>query len=85
MEPVKFKEANAVFGGDQEEYKGLPAHVVKDATGSVISCWELTPQEMQNIKRTGKIWVQQLAFGQELQPIFITTNKSDIYGPNTND
>ena len=54
MKPVKFAEANATFGANQPEYQPLPAMVIGDA---VVSCWELTDEEKQQVMKEGKIWL----------------------------
>ncbi len=75
MKPLKFDEANATFGANQPEYQPLPAMVVGDA---VVSCWELTEEEKQQVMKEGKVWLAVMTFGQALQPVFLTCNKSDV-------
>ncbi|MBQ9655953.1 MAG: hypothetical protein IJV38_08020 [Prevotella sp.] len=75
MKPVEFAEANATFGANQPEYQPLPAMVIGDA---VVSCWELTDEEKQQVMKEGKIWLGVMTFGQALQPVLLTCNKSDV-------
>lgn len=65
MKPVKFKECNTTFAKNQPQYLPLPAHT--DGT-TVTSCWKLNLWECFVVFLTGKIYWQQLVFGQPLQP-----------------
>lgn len=67
MTPTTFPQVNRIYAKDQPEYLPLPACVTLE--GVVISCWELTPEELAEIQKTGVLWVQQLTFGQSLQPL----------------
>lgn len=89
MKPVKFEESNTVFGKDQPEYMPLPALVKPfiigkgdDAAvypkGIVVSCWELSEEELAEVAKTGRIYLSVLTFGQPIQSCFITTKKEDV-------
>jgi len=67
MKPVKFDEQNMVFGENQKEYGDLPAF--RDREGQVITCWELEDGELEQIQKTGKVYLRQLTFNQPLQPV----------------
>ena len=70
MKPIEFEGQNLVFAKDQPEYSPLPAHRdPKDETGTVTSCWELSPEEIETIKSTGKIYLQCLTFWHPPQPL----------------
>lgn len=81
MKPVKFAEANATFGANQPEYQPLPAMVNGDV---VVSCWELTDEEKQQVMKEGKIWLGVMTFGQALQPVLLTCDKSDVITESSN-
>lgn len=69
MEPVKFKQANKVFGANQKEYLPLPAFTdSSQSNGGVITCWKLSWKEIFQLLKTRKIWLHQLTFGAPLQP-----------------
>lgn len=72
MRPIEFKEMNAVFGAWQKEYEPLPAHLTE--SGEVVSCWELTPEDIERVKKTGCVWLSQLTFKDPLQPVCITAD-----------
>lgn len=69
MQPVLFKEHNVVFGEGQPEYLPLPAYVSEDPTVPVITCWEFTDEEIEELVRTKRLYLRQLTFGENLQPL----------------
>lgn len=62
MIPVPFDQQNTVFGKPEdmtdEECGPLPAHIGHDEHGFqiVVSCWQLSPEEIKQISETGKLW-----------------------------
>jgi hypothetical protein len=58
-----------VLAKDQPEYISLPVAYVEytDGTRSMISCYRLTWRERLRILFSGKVWWEQLTFGQPLQ------------------
>lgn len=76
MKPVKFPEANAIFGEGQPQYEPLPVLLFPD--GQVISCWQLSEEEKARVAETGEIWLSQLTFNRPLQPVFMTVEKADL-------
>jgi hypothetical protein len=71
MTPVNFKGQNVIFGEGQPEYQPLPA--IKTPDGVVITCWQLTLEELEEVKETGQIYLQQSTFNKPLQPVFLST------------
>lgn len=67
MKPIEFPGHNVVFGANQPEYQPLPALKMPD--GEVITCWELTDDEIQTITINKKIYFSQLTGNDRLQPI----------------
>ena len=62
--PVQFPEANFTWKGwpaddDEIEVEDLPAYRTK--YGLTISCWELSPEEIAEVARTGKVWINVYA------------------------
>lgn len=76
MGPINFDGANCVYGKDQPEYMPLPAH--KDENGVVLTCWKLSPEDIQRIQETGVIWLEMLTFNEPLQPVRLDSQKPDI-------
>jgi hypothetical protein len=69
MKPVEFKGMNTVFGAEQPEYQPLPALMLPGPQGEVITCWEMTEEELQAITQSKRIYFKQLTFRQPFQPI----------------
>lgn len=72
MKPVKFEQANAIIGEGQKEYIPLPAHISEENGGLVVSCWELTDEDIEKLKTTKTIWVLQLTHKKPVQPQLIS-------------
>ena len=82
MQPIDFEGANVVYGANQPEYQPLSAERVgKPETGQINTCWELSPDELKRVKKTGKIWVSVLTFGQPLQPLLVSVERPETYNP----
>lgn len=75
MKPVEFKGQNVVFGQDQPEYQPLPALRMPD--GEVITCWEMTDEQLQEVIRTKRVYLKQLTFNGPLQPVMVLADLSD--------
>ena len=77
MIPVKFEQANKVYTapagmtveqcGDLHAYKGE----MHDGQQVVISCFQLTQEELDEVKRTGKVWLW--VFGAGMPPVAVDT------------
>lgn len=78
MIPIEFEGSNVVIGKDQPEYHPLPAKLDKD--GTVTTCWELSPEERQEIFTTGKLYLRQLTFNKNLQPICLSVVPFEVEG-----
>lgn len=78
MTPVKFPGSNVIIGKDQDEYQNLPALSLEDKFGIVITCWELSNEELEELNQTKKIYLQQMTFGMLLQPVYISTSLADL-------
>lgn len=81
MKPIKFNGANVVYGANQPEYIPLPAERRPGQSGEIVTCWELSPEEIKRVQETGKIWLSLLTFGQPLQPVLLTADKPEPYAP----
>lgn len=77
MRPTKFEGHNVVFAEDQPEYQPLPAlRYPSDPCGTVITCWQLSEDELEEVKRTGKIYLSQFTFNGPLQPVLMSPDLS---------
>ena len=71
MNPTEFKGQNVIFAKDQPEYLPLPALKLPD--GMVITCWEMTDEEFEELSKTRKVYVSQLTFNMPLTPLSVQT------------
>lgn len=56
VEPIKFNEANTVYGKGQENlYEALPALLFED--GEVVTCWKLSFKDILRLIFTRKLWL----------------------------
>jgi hypothetical protein len=77
MIPVQFPESNDVLARDQDEYEPLPIFRFEGAEGRVAFCCRLSEWEIDEIRRTRTLWIQQLTFGQRFQPVALSTQRPD--------
>lgn len=80
MKSIEFEEANIRIAEDQPEYETLPAHY-NQTEGSMTFCFELDPDELEQVGKTGRIYIKQLTFGNALQPIGGSCLKSILINP----
>jgi hypothetical protein len=74
MTPTEFEEQNALLSGEELGVQNLPIHLGEDC---VVSCWEPSDAEMEEIKKTGKVYL--CVVGTTHAPLFLTGNKADIF------
>ena len=79
MKAVEFVGQNTVFAKDQPEYLPLPALKVDNKEGEVITCWKLSFGERLKVLFTGNIWLSLLTFNKPLTPIFMTTDRKEMF------
>jgi hypothetical protein len=63
--PASFNESNGVLGCPQglTEEQFSPLSICRGRIGElpvVISCWRLTPEELAEINRSGRVWLKTL-------------------------
>lgn len=64
MIPVEFTESNFTFSKPESmtDESCAPLHVFKgqDTNNNpvIISCWQLSKEDLEEIQKTGKIWLQ---------------------------
>lgn len=85
MTPIEFPEHNLVIGKNQEKYLPLPAYKPNDSGdpnypyGQVTTCWKFTWRERFRILFGKKLWMQQWTFHTKLQPVKMSTDKTDFF------
>lgn len=83
MRPIEFPEQTHVLAKDQPQYTPLPVHIaqrtVTTADGektipwSATCCYELTDEDIADIVANRKMYYQQMLFGYQFQPVFLST------------
>lgn len=75
-DPVKFQGftdfLNAPAG--MENCVALP--ILRIADGQIVSCWKLTPEEIENIQKTGVVWLS--VFSGRTQPPVLVSGENYI-------
>jgi hypothetical protein len=72
MIPTSFEESNDVLDKPEDttydEYEALSVYRGPDKTGQqlVISCWKPTKEELDEINKTGRVWL--IIWGNTMQP-----------------
>lgn len=81
MKPIRTKTTNRTYTGKGCE--ALPATAVKFADGKVAveACFELTDDEVKEIKRTGKIYITFT--GETIIPFMLNTKSINSSGENS--
>lgn len=62
--PVSFPGENVVFTA--EGCDDLPTLCMEER---ITSCWELSPEELEEVKKTGKVWL--VVFGKQQPPVSV--------------
>ncbi len=87
MEPVGFEAEQTAFlpphdlvtyAKDQPEYKPLPVARLHGVGGRVISRWSLTAEERKKVADGEDLYLEQLTFGDSLQPVLLTVGLRDF-------
>lgn len=75
MIPVKFPEADSVYGADQPEYEPLPSRSLRFDDGSVMvtACWKLSWRERIRVLITGRVFSHLITAGSP-QPQLLSTS-----------
>lgn len=76
MKPIKFEGADVTYAENQPEYLSLPTKKVDDNT--ILTCWELTDDEVKKISDTKKLWLGVMNFNKPLQPLLPSVDRWDI-------
>lgn len=75
MKPIKTEHSNVVFV--KEGCLDLPGTAYKyaDGTPGVETCWELSPEELEQVKKTGRVYLYTV--GEGVPPMFLSV-KSEL-------
>jgi hypothetical protein len=88
MKFVEFPQVTSILAKNQPEYTPIPVHCKKkigvftasngekfnkEFVNAMICCLELTDEQIAELVKTKRIWYQQLLFGNNFQPMFLST------------
>lgn len=76
MIPISFAESNLVLDKPPSMTRDQcdPLNVLYfQKQGAIISCWKLTVEELEEIKKTGRIWLN--VRGHVMPPVSLTTKQ----------
>lgn len=79
MKSIEFEDVNVRFAENQEEYQTLPALRVGDDCDTIITCWGLSFMERLRLLFTGRIWMSEKNFHNDLTPRFFSTKRKEVY------
>lgn len=79
MTPTKFEGQNVVYAESQPEYLPLPAMQLQDEGGTVITCWELSDEELAEVVKNKKVYLSIMTFKQPLQPVSLQTSLAGFF------
>jgi len=70
-QPISFPEQNMIYNKpvDMTDEECSPLPTLTDGS-TIVSCWQLSPEELEHIQKTGVIWLGVL--GYEHPPVFVT-------------
>ena len=73
MEAIDFPQRTHILAENQPEYTPLPVHIDRTQPGSPFTCcFKLSPEEIEQINKTGEIWYTQLTCGNLFQPVMLS-------------
>lgn len=66
---VKFPQSNCTYVG--EGCNDLPVFKGEQDNGDkiLISCWKLSPEELEEVQRTGRVWLR--IWGHVQPPVYV--------------
>ncbi len=76
MLPTQFDQANFTFtkpeGWTDEQCMSLPVFKGTDTEGTpcIISCWRLSKEDLEDIQRTGVVWLNIIGHGMPPVSVF---------------
>jgi hypothetical protein len=76
--PRQFLEANTILGPPADSHPGDVALLpVRTNDATLVSCWELTLAEIEEIVETGVVWLR--VWGRNTQPpVMVTGHKAEV-------
>jgi len=79
MKAVTFPGVNRIIVKEQPQYLQMTAMRLPGNEGEIIVCFELTDEELEEIRKTKRIYIKQLTFNTPYRPIMPLVDLSDAY------
>ena len=80
LKPIEFEGHNIVLAKDQKEYQPLPAFYDRQSPyGHMLTCWELTDEDIEKLKESKRIWVSQMTFHKPFQPLIVCADQAELF------
>ena len=80
MTPVIFDGADIAFTDSKNAFPPLPAQMRgREEFGEILTCWQLSKEEMERIQETGCVWLSMLSYGRGLPPMALSVEKPDVF------
>lgn len=79
MNSCAFNEENAILdppkGMNQEQCESISVCLTHTINGLpvTISCWKVTKEELEEIQKTGRVWL--VVLGHKMHPVYLTADK----------
>lgn len=67
-----------ILGLNQEEYQDLPALLLHDQEQTILTRWELSPEDLESIVKNRCFWMWNYSFGKPFQPVLFTFEPPEI-------
>ncbi len=78
MKALKFKGVNLMIGEKQEEYITLPVRYIHNPEQEVYMKFEPSKEDLERLNNGGHLWITQLTFGHNFQPIRVVTDEPNF-------
>ena len=72
MKSIDFEQRDTIIGKDQPQYHPIYAFNYGDAKGHLTFCFALDRKELDEVNKTGKLWLTTMTYGQPFQPIHLS-------------
>lgn len=67
-----------VIAEDQPEYQPLPSVRLMNPQGEVVTRWELSDEELEQVIKHRSVWLVMMTFNQPVTPVIITAAPPEI-------
>jgi hypothetical protein len=78
MKLIEFAEQTHVIAKHQPQYLAMPAYIPERQDEATVCCWQLSPEEIEIVKKTGLIWHSVLRCGEHMQPQLLSVEKPEM-------